>query len=49
MHTKGGTLRVGDTVYLVNFSGKTRWLLGVVVKQTGPVSFRVRLDDGGIV
>ena len=46
MYTKDSTLRVGDTLYVTNFSGKTKWLHGVIVEQTGPVSFRVRLDDG---
>ena len=49
VHAKDRTLRVGDTVYVMNFTGKTKWLHGVIVEQTGPVSFRVRLDDGRVL
>ena len=48
-HAKDRTLRVGDTVFVMNFSGKTKWLHGVIVEQTGPVSFRIRLEDGRVV
>ena len=49
MHAKDRTLRVGETVFVRNFDGKSKWLCGVIVEQTGPVSFRVRLDDGRVV
>ena len=48
-HAKDRALRVGDTVFVMNFSGKTKWLHGVIVEQTGPVSFRIRLEDGRVV
>ena len=46
---KDRTLRLGDTVFVMNFSGKIKWLYGVIVEQTGPVSFRIRLEDGRVV
>ena len=49
MHAKDCTLRVGETLFVRNFDGKSKWLCGVIVEQTGPVSFRVRLDDGRVV
>ena len=49
MHAKDRTLRVSDTVNVMNFTGKTKWLHGVIVEQTGPVSFRICLDDGRVV
>ena len=49
MHAKDRTLRVGETVFVRNFDGKSKWLCGVIVEQTDPVSFRVRLDDGRMV
>ena len=49
MHAKDRTLRVGETVFVRNFDGKSKWLCGVIHEQTGPVSFRVRLDDGRVV
>ncbi|KAI0213198.1 hypothetical protein LSAT2_001793 [Lamellibrachia satsuma] len=48
VHAKDRTLRVGDTMYVMR-TGKTKWFRGVIVEQTGPVSFRVRLDDGRVV
>ena len=49
VYAKDRTLRIGDTVYVTNFRGKTKWLHGVIVEQTGSVPFRVRLDDGRVV
>ena len=49
MHAKDRTPRVGETVFVMNFDGKSKWLCGVIVERTGPVSFRIRLDDGRVV
>ena len=49
MHAKDRTLRAGDTVNAMNSTGQTKWVHGVIVEQTGPVSFRVRLDDGRVL
>ena len=37
---------VGDTVFVKNFGAGRRWLPGQIVEMTGPVSFRVLLEDG---
>ena len=37
---------IGDTVSVVNFQGRLKWLAGVLEEQLGPLTFRVRLDDG---
>ena len=48
MHGKDRTLRVGDNVYVMS-TAKTKWVHGVIVEQTSPVSFKVCLDDGRVV
>ena len=37
---------MGDDVFVRNYHRGERWLPGVIVKETGPVSFLVRLADG---
>ena len=37
---------IGDPVYLKDHTGSRRWLAGMIVKETGPVSFHVQLQDG---
>ena len=37
---------IGDTVSVVNFQGRPKWLAGVLEEQLGPMTFRVRLEDG---
>lgn len=39
---------VGQRVYVQNFGTGVPWLMGKIQERTGPVSFRVRLDDGRI-
>ena len=40
-------MEVGTNVFVLNYQGN-RWLPGVIEQKTGPVSFKVRLDDGWI-
>lgn len=47
-HARARAFQVGDRVYLRNFVGKSAWLEGKILDQTGPVSFHVRLSDGRI-
>ena len=42
-------LGVGDKVYVINFSPGAKWLPGVIIQQSGPVSFKVKLLDGRTV
>ena len=37
---------MGDTVSVVNFQGRLKWLAGVLGEQHGTLTFRVRLEDG---
>ena len=37
---------IGDTVSVVNFQGRPKWLAGVLEEQHGTLAFRVRLEDG---
>ena len=37
---------VGDPVFARNFSAGKRWLAAHIISQAGPISFRVRLEDG---
>ena len=46
---KERSLLVGDKVYVKNFGQGQRWLPGVILEVTGPVSFLVRLVDERIV
>ena len=43
---KARKFHVGDSVYLKDFTGSRRWLAGKIVKETGPVSFHIQLQDG---
>ena len=36
---------LGEQVLVQNFRGKPRWLNGTVAEQTGPVSYKVLVDD----
>ena len=37
---------IGDTISVVNFQGRPKWLAGVLEEQLGPLTFKVRLEDG---
>ena len=40
---------VGDSVNVRNFPAGDSWLLGTIVEISGPLSFRVKLEDGRII
>ena len=48
-HARARNFVVGDAVYITNFSVGDRWLPGVVVNKSGPVSFHIELADGRTV
>lgn len=52
-HDKGKSLRefsVNDEVFVENYSGRGgRWLPGIVVQVTGPVSYKIELYDHRVV
>ena len=39
-------LGVGERVFIQNYALGDKWLPGVILRQTGPVSFRVALPNG---
>ena len=41
------SLKLGDVVLVKNFGSGSRWLPGKITQVSGPVSFRVLLEDGG--
>ena len=44
------SFQVGDLVYAENFSSTTpKWLPGKVLETTGPLSYKVELEDGSVV
>ena len=48
-HARHRPFCVGEDVYAKNFaSSKEKWLHGKIVAQSGPVSYRVKLDDGRV-
>ena len=46
---KARELGVGDYVHVVDFSPVPQWLPGIIVQESGPVSFKVKLLDGRTV
>ena len=49
VHSRKRSFEAGNLVYAQNFSSGPRWLLGEVVKTTGPVSILVKLADGRMI
>ena len=43
------TLQVGDTVNIRNFPAGNGWLPGIIEEETGPLSYRIKLQDGRVV
>ena len=47
-HARDRHFAVGERVYVRNYQQGRSWLPGVIQERTGPVSFRVRMQDGRI-
>ena len=47
-HSSQRSIKKGDLVYTRNYSAGQMWLPGKIVKQTGPVSFLVKLEEGRV-
>ena len=43
------SFRIGDTVYVENFSHGPKWLAGTVEEIRGPLTYMVKLTDDKIV
>ena len=48
-HSRDCTFSVGERVYVKNNRKGQKWLSGSVVNKTGPVSFKVELQDGRVI
>ena len=46
LRTKDRKFKIEDKIYYYNHGVGNKWLPGQVIKQTGPVSFHVDLDNG---
>ena len=44
-HSVNRAFEEGTLVYVRNFNGSPKWLPGVIVKRTGPVSYLVQLEN----
>ncbi|XP_031552508.1 uncharacterized protein LOC116289694 [Actinia tenebrosa] len=48
-HARARALAEDDKVLARNYSGSPKWLPGTIIKETGPVSGEVELEDGTVV
>ena len=42
-------MKLGYAVSVRNYSRGSKWVLGTIIQETGPVSVRVELEDGTVV
>ena len=47
-HSRLRRLSVGGGVQTRNYSGNRKWTPGTIIQQTGPVSARIKLENGDI-
>ena len=40
---------MGDVVQARNYLGNRKWTPGTIIQQTGPVSARIKLENGDVV
>ena len=48
-HCRERTFSVGERVFIKNNAKGQKWIPGSITKQTGPVSFKVKLHNGKII
>ena len=48
-HSRAYNFTVGERVYVKNNRKGQKWLSGLVIAKTGPVSFKVELQDGKVI
>jgi len=46
--SKVRNFKPGDTVWIRDFRGTTKWISGVIVQNVGPVSYMIQLQDGTV-
>ena len=40
--------KVGQNVIALNYTVGQKWLCGIISERTGPVSYKIKIDDGVI-
>ena len=48
-HSRSRRSSVGGGVQARNYSGNRKWTPGTIIQQTGPISARIKLENGDIV
>ena len=48
-HAVSRTFQEGDTMYARDFHQGQSWLTGIIVKCSGPVSYKVKIDDSQLI
>ena len=48
-HARDRDLSLDDDVFVRNYSSGPKWVHGTIVKQTGPISFKVQTDNNNII
>ena len=43
------TFEVGDLVHVLNFRPGEKWIPGKIIESTGPISFRIQLQNGHVL
>ena len=44
-YSKDRSFEIGETVWVANLRGEPKWLCGVIIEQSGPISYRVSVSD----
>ena len=48
-HCRHHTFKTGEKVFMKNQNKGKKWLAGSIIKETGPVSYQVKLGDGRVM
>ena len=48
-HARERVIQVGDPVFAKNYRDGPAWVPAVVTAQTGPVSYKVKLEESGTI
>ena len=45
VHSKDRSFEIGETMWVANLRGEPKWLCGVIIEQSRPISYRVSVGD----
>ena len=48
LHCRTRGFKAGDTVWIRDFRGTDKWKSGVIVEESGPVSYMIEVQDGSV-